>query len=157
VGPVVWSMVNSQRSTLTEPRPGLGGPRLGRIWAELGRAGPATWRTLALPRCLLVFETGSRPQGVAHGGHGSAVYGRPRGLRWTASTLFSSLTVHVHRVHRSSSHVPPPPLFLPAVRRRRRAPTCSTWWRSRTDPSGPMALLGLQEGDKGVLAADLSS
>jgi hypothetical protein len=68
-------VMRCQLSTLTGPRPGLGGPRLGRIWAERGQAGPATWRTQVLPHRLLDFETGSRPWGAAHGGHVSAVYG----------------------------------------------------------------------------------
>jgi hypothetical protein len=155
VGP--FDLVNGQRPTLTGPRPGLGGPGLGRIWAELGRAGPPRGEPRRCHVALRILKTDSGPRGVAHGGLVSAVHGRPQGSRWTASTVLFSLTAYGAPGAQTGSASAPPPLFLLAVRRRRRAPACSTWWRSRMDPSGPTTLLGLREGDKGVLAADLSS
>jgi hypothetical protein len=136
VGPVNWSTVSGQRSTLIGPRPGLGGLGQGWIRAGLGWAGPTTWQALALPRCLLGFGSGSRPRGVAHGGRVSAVHGGSHGSRWTASTLLFSLTVHVHQVHGPTPRVPPPPLLLPAVLRRRRAPALSARWWLGTASSG---------------------
>jgi hypothetical protein len=135
---------------LTGPRPGLVGPGLGRIWVGLARAGPAMCQALVLPRHLMDFGLGSRPRGVAHGGRVSAVHGRPRGSRWTASTLLFSLTVHVHQVHRPAPWVLPPPLLLPAVLRRRRVPTLSARWWLGTASSGSTTLLVLQDHNGGV-------
>jgi hypothetical protein len=47
----MWVPLTGQRSTLTGPRPGLGGPGQGWIWAGLGRSGPGRARHVSSPDC----------------------------------------------------------------------------------------------------------
>jgi hypothetical protein len=149
-----WSTVNFDRAE-TGPRwagSGLDTGRVGPVWAGPARHVASAGAATSPPGFWI---------GLASTGCGSW---------WTCEcSAWKTTGFTVDRVHPSflshgscapsaqTGSASAPPLFLPAVRRRRRAPACSTWWRSRTDPSGPTTLLGLREGDKGVLAADLSS
>jgi hypothetical protein len=116
VGPIDWSTINSQRSTMIGPRPGSVGPGLGRIWAELGRAGPAMCQALVLPRHLNGFknqvraselgsrwsrEDGPRILNTVHGGPGPS------------SSLSPRLTVH--RGHQVTSLLLFPCFLFPAA------------------------------------------
>jgi hypothetical protein len=67
---------------------------VGLVWARPGS-------TPVKPHRQVDFKPGSAPVGAAYGGRVSVVHGRPRGSRWTESTLLSSLTVHVHQVHQT--------------------------------------------------------
>jgi hypothetical protein len=62
-----WVPLTGQRSMVNADRAATG---LGWAWAgpDLGRAGPTTWRTQALPRRTDGFQTALARVGVAHRG-----------------------------------------------------------------------------------------
>jgi hypothetical protein len=102
----MWARLTGQQSTLTGPRPGLGGPGLGRIWAGLGLPRVGRW-------CCHVAYSDSKKW--ARAGDLGSRWSRADGLRVLNAVhggpdpsppLSSRLTVH--RVHLAA-----PLLLLP--------------------------------------------